>query len=343
MLKLKDTLLLALRGDNQSANSLCKHFTNIAVAYLRTKAQKNFLLSNNLYKNIDDMAMDCIAELFGKRGECLYQLEDYFDKTEVEKKSDSELNTMIRRLIFSQVNDGIYRNYRSFDPSLSKIIRNLKRNLDSKNISDARYDSATGNIIFSALDERSKPNMPEEILEIKLSAYIADMSNSIDALEALKTILTGQKEYNNAFNLTNFAVLLRKGFAYQLVVENEQNLRKQQSPKRFNDLELHKFMKAVLDDFHSDFFSTYVESGKLSEKEFDTYLLICRSILETDYIKDLGQDGYYEHFHEYYPEIEYEEYRKNHRSVLEYMMKKIRSSLIDSLRKEENFSNTAKS
>ncbi|MDI6803591.1 MAG: hypothetical protein QME58_07065 [Bacteroidota bacterium] len=39
---------------------------------------------------------------------------------------DEEILSHLRRLVFSKVNHGIYRQYSEIDPSLSKILRNIK-------------------------------------------------------------------------------------------------------------------------------------------------------------------------------------------------------------------------
>ncbi|MEX0721402.1 MAG: hypothetical protein WD059_12090 [Balneolaceae bacterium] len=86
---------------------------------------RNKLLLQYHYKDIDDLALDCIADLFGREGDCLTEIESYFPKEQLSELKESEVAIKLRRLVFSKVNEGLFRNYRSFDPSLSKIIRNI--------------------------------------------------------------------------------------------------------------------------------------------------------------------------------------------------------------------------
>ncbi|MCP9291478.1 hypothetical protein [Gracilimonas sediminicola] len=334
-MNIKDTLISALQGDKHSINRLCDHFRRISVAYLRTKANRNNLLLSHLYKNIDDLALDCIADLFGQEGDCLSQIEGYLDDTEIEKLKESEVATKLRRLIFSKVNEGLYRNYRNFDPSLSKIIRNLKRTLDEGKVEGARYDSNTGDIEF---EEKDKPraNMPEEILEIKLSSALSRISNTVDAVQELKNILIEEREYSSKVSLVSFAVILRKSFAYRLEMEEKDKLGNSMS--LYKERELHTFIKNCIATERVQLFQTYVSSGKINEKHFEKYLLVVKDILVADFIKHSPREGYFEHFEFYFPEISYERYRDEYRKIIEYMAKGIRQRLLLVLKNEENFS-----
>ncbi|MEX2411991.1 MAG: hypothetical protein WD607_11620 [Candidatus Paceibacterota bacterium] len=332
-MKIKNTLISVLHGDERAANKLCDQFRCVAVAYLRTKAARNKFLLQHLYNDINDLALDCIAELFGREKNCFTQLEEYLNREDVTALSESELFSKIRRLIFSKVNEGLYRNYKNLDPSLSKIIRNLKRNLDEEKVKGVYFNPGTGFIEVEELKE-GLPVMPDELLEIKLSGSLGEISNSVDALDQLKSILQREAEYVSKIHLIAFSILLRKVFAYQLEMEEE----KQNTSPAYQDSELYEFIETGIQKQKSQLIKTYVESGKLSSQIFDAYISVARDILHTDYVKASTNEGYFEHFEFHFPGIHYDRYRENHRKILEYMVKKIRDQLITEIKNEEKFS-----
>lgn len=329
---MKHTLLLAIEGDKRAAKKLCDEFRRIAVAYLRTKASRNNFLLQYLYNDIDDLALDCIADLFGREENCFTQLEAYLSKNEIEGLKKSEVFTKIRRLVFSKVNEGLYRNYQKFDPSLSKIIRNLKRTLEEEKVDGAFYNTGTGEIIFD--DQKPYlPDMPDEILEIKLSGCLSEIQNTVDAVKQLRDILVYQEEYSLKVPLVGFAIILRKVFAYRLEMEGD-------NPKSpiFNEEELHVFVERSIEKQKNTLIKTYVHSGKIGKNHFNNYLLAAKDIIKADFIKDSPREGYFEHFEFYFPEVSYRRYREEYRMVLEYLVKKIREQLILEIKNEEKFS-----
>lgn len=330
---MKHTLLLAIDGDKRAAKKLCDEFRRIAVAYLRTKASRNNFLLQYLYNDIDDLALDCIADLFGREKTCFTQLEAYLNKNEIEGLKESEVFTKIRRLVFSKVNEGLYRNYQKFDPSLSKIIRNLKRTLEEEKVNGAFYNTDTGEILFD--DQKPYlPDMPDEILEIKLSGCLSEIQNTVDAVQQLRDILVHQEEYSSKVPLVGFAVILRKAFAYQLEMEDEKPV-----STLFNEEELHAFVERSIEKQQKTLLKTYVHSGKIGKNHFNNYLLAAKDIIKADFIKDSPREGYFEHFEFYFPEMSYERYRETYRQILEYLVKKIREQLILEIKKEKIFSN----
>ncbi|HBQ58137.1 MAG TPA: hypothetical protein DD671_00510, partial [Balneolaceae bacterium] len=203
---LTKTLIQALQGDERATDQLCIQFRYIAVAYLRSKAKSKDFLLDHLYKNIDDLALDCIADLFGRSNQCLQSIEAFLTLDQIKEMSESEVQTKVRQLIFSKVNDGLYQNFQKLDPSLSRIIRNLKRKLDEDKVAGLNYDPRSGEIVISG-ENHSLPNMPDEILEIKISARFSEIKNSVDAIKALAFIIREAEEYSSKIKLVNFAVL----------------------------------------------------------------------------------------------------------------------------------------
>ncbi|SMO50676.1 hypothetical protein [Gracilimonas mengyeensis] len=334
MEKLKNTLVQALEGDERATVRLCNHCRRVAVAYLRTKVKHDDFLLQHLYSSVDDLALDCIADLFGRKGNSLFQIEEYMDRAECSVMTEPEVVSKIRRLIFSKVNEGLFKNYRSFDPSLSKIIRNLKRTLEEGKVEGGVYDSNTGEIEFVDFIRIQKPNITDEILEIRLSGRLSEISNSVEAVYQLKSILEFEVGYSAKLSLVNFAIVLRKSFARRLNIKED--IVYQKSDLRAD--EINEFIEQSIIELKPQLFSTYVDSDKLHPIHFEKYLQAVKDILESDFVKKSPKEGYFEHFEFYFPEVSYGRYREEHRTRLEYLVRKVREFLVSELKREEYFS-----
>lgn len=336
---IKKTLLAALQNDEHALDHLCSHCISIATAYLQVKAGRNSLLLHQIYKNIDDMALDCIADLFERNHNQLVQLNRYFNSNEISNLKESEITSKLRRLIFSKVNEGIFRNYRNFDPSLSKIIRNIKRTLEEQKVKGAFYNKELGLICFEP-SVIKKPMMADEILEAKLFSKLNVINNTVDAINHLKIILISESDYAPQIPLIGFASLLRKLFAHQWLFEkefNEQSLKLVDEDLSKQDFEF--LIERSLSKKKNSLYNTYVVSKKITESDFIKYLTSATEILKSEFVKDSVKSGYFEHFCSAFPNIEYEEYRNQHRKILEYIVKQVREQLISSeIKKEEKLS-----
>lgn len=330
----KEYLTSALNGDERATTELCLICKQIALAYLRAKSKRMHFLLQYLYRDADDLALDCIADLFGSEEKCLGQIRDYFRTEELNELSEGETENKLRRLVFSKVNEGLYRNYKSFDPSLSRIIRNLKRSLEENKAEGVYYNASKGRIIAGESSDRL-PLIPDELLEIKFTGRIAQVNNSVDALNELKELLNSQTLYRKEVNLIGFAVSLRKIFARQFELEENGYT---EPASGYNSEEIEEYIQRSIAKQRSAFLNTYVHSGKMHEHEMDRYCRVIRSVLSASYAAASENEGHFEHFCEVFGDAEYEDYRRNHRKIIEYMLKKVRSQLISDLRQEAKIS-----
>ena len=91
-------------------------------------------LSETLGLHGDDLAYDCIADLFQRdeRGRLL-QLQAYFLGVDLDQLSDAEVLIFLRKLVYSRVNQSLFRMYQEADPAFHKILRNIKLAVQSLN------------------------------------------------------------------------------------------------------------------------------------------------------------------------------------------------------------------
>jgi len=158
---IKDALKSCIDGSysRRELKKVIKCCYTIALAYLKMKTSSNTLY---LYQNeqLEDLAWDFIADLFHKNDSGnLIKLSEYFTVSDLNKLDQNETEIELRKLVFTKVDDNIFRHLGENDPSLRKIIRNLKLAIRNTNCTGkVCYRDAL--IIVESDDDVSKPSMP---------------------------------------------------------------------------------------------------------------------------------------------------------------------------------------
>ncbi len=170
---------------------LCHAF---AVASINSKIAGGTLRREFIGMNSRDIAFDCIADLF-QRGEnsTMVQLQTHFKRINFDTASNQELLTHFRRLVFSKVNNGLFRIYNEVDPSLGKIIRNIKLVVGAlRNFEEVERlgESCVCPSLVSKLAER--PQMDLEILEKGLRRYADGTEHILDLMAKLSLYFSEQ-------------------------------------------------------------------------------------------------------------------------------------------------------
>ena len=98
-------------------------FHHIALVYLRHKDAAGGLKLANLGLSVEDLALDCIAGLFERDQAGRFPvLARYYEEIQWQTLDEVTLSGATRRLVFSAVNQELYRNYREADPTLHRIV-----------------------------------------------------------------------------------------------------------------------------------------------------------------------------------------------------------------------------
>lgn len=330
---LKEMLLEVLCTPDKSPKKLTEHCRRIAVAYLKMKVSSGNSFITSLGASLDDLALDCIADLFERdeQGEYIH-FHNYFDKNQLFELSEPNLHSQLRRLVFSKVNDGVFRNIGIYDLSLSKIIRNLKLAADKHGLLIARENG--DNILFFDVDtsfSSHKLLMPPEFLEIKLTHRLHLTMETPEILANVTDIFRNQTEYDKRYPVVQLAQIIRRSTI---------NLHDQPKTyyKRPGTLVSKNTLNALLNEAVKEctdcFEKTYISKGKIDRTMLDRYLDCIKKILHHHYITDSETgDSYYNHFKKQFPDVTKEEYRREHRQYLEYMVKRVRSDLFQKVKR----------
>lgn len=125
---IRDVIVRGLRAQatHNEIKQLVNLFHKAAIAYLRPKAAMYQRMMDGM--TLEEVALDAIADLFEQRsGTGFPKLASWLNRNiSIEMMSDDALWVEFRRIVLGAVNQHLYRLFRYADPSLSKILRNLK-------------------------------------------------------------------------------------------------------------------------------------------------------------------------------------------------------------------------
>jgi len=330
-MELGEALETALLGEMRGLNRFVHVCKNMALVYLKSKISSGNYYLTEMNGELDDLAWDCIADLFERDEKGHFaQLEAYFGDEDLDELSEESLNIKTRRLVFSKVNDSIFRIFGDYDASLRKIIRNIKNACKEQDLKVERIDRSNY-VIFQNELKQNKPLIPPEFLEIKLTHRITGTMNTVQIMGEVEQIFLHQKIYKKKLPLVTIARILRRAY-----VNNNDGFKLYELPNStlFRNGELKKFLKDSIDQYREQFYSSYVEKDKFDEETFEAYMNSLEGILKNDYIKGCSYgDSYYDHLRQHITGLQKQTYRRKHRQYLEYMVKLVRSDLIHRLKK----------
>jgi hypothetical protein len=318
----------------EDINKVIEICHKLAYSYLKMKAasQKFFLIRN---ENIEDMALDFIAELFQIEDEKnLVVLQNYFSSMDLKNMSDRDLTSELRKLVFTKVDDNIYRFYGKKDSSLKKIIRNIKMAVRSRE----RIDGVcyrNGYFIIKPDAEEKQPLMPPDFLLLKLSLHLKGYMQIPEILIKVKEILDQQEEYQKRFPLVSLAIVIREYF----VLLHEKETEKQQIAEygiedRLFKKEFDQFLEHTVLKVKDSIGRRYVDKGKVEAREIDLYFKAASDIVKADFYDNENELTQYDQLNKYVSDLDYEQFREKQRSQLEYIVILIRKELVNSFKKE---------
>jgi len=323
----KEILLEVLYSPRKNPKLLTDHCQIIALAYLKMKVKSGNSFITSLGTTLDDLALDCIADLFERdeKGRLLH-FESYFAKDQLSELSEIELQSRLRRLVFSKVNDGLFRNIGIYDMSLSKIIRNLKLAADKQGLSIKRVDG-DNELLFNCdlSDHRSRPMIPPEFLEIRLTHRINLNMETPDVLSVLTEIFLEQRVYQQKYPIVQLARIVRRS---SINLQDKPKAHITTQSLTISKDKLNQLLHEAIDGCSVCFKKSYIDKEKIDRNTLDKYLSCIKGILQHHYVTDSENgDSYYDHFKILFPDVSKEEYREDHRQYLEYMVKKVRQDL----------------
>ena len=324
-------LLLSGEYTEQNLNSVVEFFKRYAVSYIRMKRKAG----NSFFQNedINSVAYNSISELFSRNDDNRFpNLERYFSDKQIGKLRDHELEPEIRRLVFTKVNDYIYRRIGEFDPSLKKIIRNIKLALTSGSFDKDLHVSGNTIILKSETEEGDLPELPPEFLEIYLCDRVEQSSQIPCILSEVIEIIDRQQLYQKKIGITSLALSIRNTFtALQQHREQEEN----RTMRTILNGDLEKFIGISKKNVQEKIASKYSQNGKLEPHEVEKYFMAAADIIKDQFVDDKQfENSQFEYLSSYLENVDYESFRDIHRQRLEYFVRLVRKEMINMFKKD---------
>lgn len=279
---------------------------------------------------VEDIATDCLGSLFERSAEGHFRLLCHYYSTEGwERLSDPELLSSTRRLVFSRVHQELCRLWKQGDPSLQKLLRNLKNALRAnRRLVVRRVGHDTWLYLRSAAsDPAILPVMSDEYFEAHLTTFLrADMSMR-QVTEAIAALLEEQVYCRKGFPIISVALGIRNCFVRLGSAATGE-------ADTFPD-DRRPLLEAAVREIRFRMSPSYVDRGKVDAETFGLYLLSVFDILHDQYILGDG-DGrtFYDYLHVHRPATTREEYRRRHQGHLEYLVKLTKLEFFSSVERE---------
>jgi hypothetical protein len=295
----------------------------IAEIYLRRRILKGRLdLRFFSVHTVEDLATDCIADLFQQDEQgCLLQVRSYFEGVDPDAMSPEITLQHLRRLVCGRVQQSLFRLYGEIDPSFAKIIRNIKLAVQSLNNFELRERMSESYLIPSIADPADQlPEIPHEQLEQILFQLLRPSDTIPGMLAKISLWLREQSDYSRCLPLFRVAVSIRSvytgGFEQSTVVEP--NMEERLLPQ-----DVVTIVRQECEKLKNEMEPRYVGRGTISPDLFRTYF----TAVETTIIEGLcgtGNNGtsLFENFAlRHGGQVSREEYRREHRTKIEYFQR----------------------
>ena len=315
----------------------------IARASLRQQQQTGSLREDVLGENIDDLAMDAIADLFKRDAQGRFsELRQYFDEVPLQDRPPKALLEDLRRLVQSAVTDWLFEAYRAADRSLSNQIRSLKR--AARQCDDVRLrrrgttqwlevtSAASPSDRTQDVGPRTGRPMPLSVLEAHLASAVAEATSTGDLLDTAVRTLQSHPTYEPAYPLTRMAQAMRA--AYARVQATTEHTGPTTHPNRplFRQEELWNHLDATLSTLQDEKRATYVGQDKVDTSTYTAYFRALRDRLAARFVPPGDPEmTHYEALSKHLPDLSKAAYRNEHRARFEYLEQEARAALIDRL------------
>lgn len=281
----------------------------------------------------EGLAFDCIAELFQRDEDGQFvELTDYFSGgRELETLDEEETTQQLRILVFSKVNQGLFRPYRENDPVLARLIRNIKLAVKAEP-SFKQLDLLGQVYIFTCPEHERNDHLPEyplEEMERELIPRLDPGSRIPHNVSLLLDVLNNQDGYRRFYSIIDIAVVLKRALARLESVDDQ--------VVHFDDDLLRTEINQVLTEscrvMRERLYCKYVLTQKLTDEMFGKYWLALEKMVYSIFVLNDGSEASHpELLKQYFEHLDTKTYRLVHRTHFEYMARVVRNYVKAQLR-----------
>jgi hypothetical protein len=311
--------------------SLCHTLATTSLKYSIIEGSKN---QDYIGISKSDVAYDCIADLFQKNEEGRFiKLEAYFSSFNIEEISNQEILVLFRRIVSSRVQQGLFQIYQQSDPSLGKILRNIKHSMHQLQ----NYDQFErfGETHIAPIHGEIAGHLPVidlQTLVQEFSPYVNGSESIPQLLAKLSLFLTEQNAYRRSIPLLTTAIAFRTFYAKDLSVDLPA------AYKIDDTIDVDNATSIIVqscEKIKHKMKSTYLDRNKISQDLYEIYFEVALININFVLLNANGEDtSLFGALKSKIPQLTPREYTQNHKNTLEYLTRLCKEEAILHLRKE---------
>lgn len=268
--------------------------------------------------NLRDLAFDTISDLFARDTEGQFPvLNAYFAAHDLAAATDEEAYFLLQRLVLGRVRNGLFRLYGEMDPQLARILRNIKiasRAVESFTEVDRPGDACLAPALCDTLQHLPAPDVAQ------LAQWLGETSTGNEfipeLLGRLARLLRTQSSHSRIVPLVTIAL------AFRALYEQKHTPQIAEHITWINEaaMDAEQAIRQCCATLKSAMYPKYVDRGKVDTRVFDAYFHVIEEMLETRFLENDGTEFQLsECFQRHMPGVPLQEYRRSHRSRLEYL------------------------
>lgn len=304
---------------NQFVN-LC---ISVALTLLERKAAAGQLSRAMFQMPLNDIAVDCIADLFRSDENGIpIQMQTYFECVNLDEASEEETLILLRRLVFSKIRQGLFRSYNELDPSLGRILRNIK--LGVTLTGEFAESERFGDVVLTVTGCDALTHMPvvqKESLTQILSEIPLANDHVPSMLSALSLHLRSQAEYCRVVPLLPLALAWREHLLANRMTE-EEGLSIAERGLLTQDVR--RIAQDACEAVKELMRPRYVKEGGIESETLDAYFRVIFASVFAEYWDASTVESLFSLLAAEIPGLTESAYRENHRNTIEYLLKLVR-------------------
>ncbi len=311
----------------------CAELINISkkvvIPYLTTTKSSFLKLSRIHGLDINDLAIDVIAEVFRQDAEGnMLNLVNFASKlwTDISTITDENFFRAYQSYLRTIADVHIARSYAELDPNGFKIQRNIKETLPTDTLELRK--NILGIMIFVKGSEEydSLPYLCYEEFEKDFLVQASGKITTREILDVIQILLVCDYNARKEISLSDAVRLFKKHFKVDQLLDHEEEPFEQLFNDSFVDkYEIDQICGKVLDTMRGKIFIDYFSKGKLTLEQTKALDNAVKDIVFD--LVNLGRNhiSFYEYLTKYIM-IEREDYELKFKSKLEYLIKQARES-----------------
>ncbi|MBI2429950.1 MAG: hypothetical protein HYV29_14370 [Ignavibacteriales bacterium] len=309
------------------AKTLVHYCSFLALPYLRKKIRLGKINLSILAMSEEDIIFDALAELFQYNLKGVFpQLQTQFALTDFTTCSNEEIIIHLRKIVFIYLHKAIIRLYGETDPTTAKIIRNIKLGVQKTGLFDevSRFEETM--LIVRGIDPLfHKCLMQRYEFQQRMSAHLNMRDTIPQILTKMHTLLSDQSEYQRAVSMIECAFVVKDLYVIGWETENVS------IPTVEDTIDTEKIKMAISNicrSFENEIRATYVDTGKVSSQMLPIYIKTIESVIDGEYFDGINaRRSYFDCLKGNLPDVTQQEYFNNHRTIIEYLVKKVRMEI----------------